>query len=192
MLALLEGDGDRVVREVILGLCDCPIFFMKQMAHHLERLDWEFLARTCNALLIRDPVQMLPSLVNQMRKPILRDTGLAMQTRLLEYLRGLGQDPPVIDSRELLLDPESVLRQLCGRVGIEFTEEMLHWPAGPKPEDGYWAPYWYRNAHRSTGFMPYREKTEPFPDELEPLLEQCRPHYERLHGEAIKAAPAPP
>ncbi len=190
LLANLDCDGERVVRNLILGPCDRPVLFMKHMAHHLESLDWGFLSRTCNILFIRDPRQMLPSLVNQVRQPMLRDTSLAMQTRLLEHLRGLGQNPPVIDSKELLLDPEGVLRQLCERVGIEFEEEMLHWPAGPKPEDGAWAPHWYHNAHRSTGFMPYREKTKPLPAELEALLEECRPHYELLYAEAIKVCPA--
>ena len=192
LLEALECDGGRVVRDLILGPCNRPVLFMKHMAHHLESLDWGFLGRTCNVLFIRDPIQMLPSLVNQVRQPILRDTSLAMQARLLEHLRRLGQDPVVIDSKELLLDPEHVLRQLCRRVGIEFEREMLHWPAGPKPEDGKWAPHWYQNAHRSTGFMPYREKTEPFPAELEALLEECRPHYERLYAEAITARPASP
>ena len=192
LLDQLDCDGERVVRELILGPCDRPVLFMKQMPHHLENLDWGFLARTCNVLFIRDPEQMLPSYVNQVRQPILRDTSLAMQTRLLDHLRGLGQDPPVIDSKELLLDPEAVLRKLCERIGIAFDEGMLHWPAGPKPEDGLWAPHWYHNAHRSTGFMPYKEKTEPFPAELEALLEECRPHYERLYAQAIKARPASP
>ena len=182
----LDCDGERVVQEVILGPCDRPVLFMKQMAHHLESLRWDFLSRTCNVLFIRDPRQMLPSLVNQVRQPVLRDTGLAMQTRLLKHLRSLGQDPPVMDSKELLIDPKGVLQQLCDRIGIEFTEAMLEWSSGPKPEDGPWAPYWYHNAHRSTGFMPYQEKTQPFPNDLEPLLGQCCPHYELLYSEAIK------
>ncbi len=28
---------------------------------------------------------------------------------------------------------------------------MLGWPAGPKPYDGLWADWWYRNTHKSTG-----------------------------------------
>lgn len=29
--------------------------------------------------------------------------------------------------------------------------QMLSWPAGPKPYDGVWAPWWYAQTHRSTG-----------------------------------------
>ena len=121
-----------------------------------------------NVLLIRDPELMLPSLVHQVKKPIPRDTGLSMQSELLKDLRALGQDPPVLDAKELLLDPEGVLRELCQRIQLPFEEAMLRWPPGPKPEDGSWAKDWYHNIHRSTGFMKYREKTEPFPEKLKP------------------------
>src|SRR3954465_11960194 len=46
VLAGQENDGASVVRDVILGLCDKPVLFLKQMAHHLVELDRAFLART--------------------------------------------------------------------------------------------------------------------------------------------------
>ncbi len=187
LLKTLDLDGERVVRDVVLGPCGRPVLFMKQMAHHLLGLSRDFLAETVNVLLIRDPEQMLPSLVHQVKKPLPRDTGLSMQSELLENLRALGQDPPVLDAKELLLDPEGVLRELCRRIQLPFEEAMLRWPPGPKPEDGSWAKDWYHNIHRSTGFMKYREKTGPFPDKLKPLLAQCRPPYDFLYANAIKA-----
>jgi len=41
--------------------------------------------------------------------------------------------------------------------------------------------------HRSTGFEPYRPKTEPLAEHLRPLLAECRPHYDRLYVRAIRA-----
>jgi hypothetical protein len=32
--------------------------------------------------------------------------------------------------------------------------QMLSWPAGSKPYDGVWAPWWYAGTHQSTGFQP--------------------------------------
>jgi hypothetical protein len=181
------SDGERVVQEVILGPCDRPLLVMKQMAHHLVAIDRGFLAKTVNVLLIRDPEQMLPSLAQNLTTPILRDTGLAMQSELYQQLISLGQQPAVLDAKQVLLNPHSVLRQLCKHLAIPFTENMLHWPAGPRPEDGIWAKYWYQNVHKSTGFEPYREKNEPFPVRLLPLLEECKPHYDLLAQAAIKA-----
>lgn len=187
VLAAMDADGERVVRQVMLGPCDRPILFMKQMAHHLLDLDRGFLAQMANVLLVRDPVEMLPSLARNLPRPTLRDTGLAVQSGLLRALRAQGQDPPVLDARELLLDPAGVLTRLCARLGIPFEAGMLRWPAGPRPEDGVWARHWYHNLHRSTGFQPYRPKAEPFPADLRPLLEECRPHYEVLSVAAIRA-----
>jgi hypothetical protein len=28
------------------------------------------------------------------------------------------------------------------------------WKAGPRPEDGVWAPWWYSTVHKSTEFTP--------------------------------------
>src|SRR5262245_29116068 len=61
VMADMSTDAAQVIGEVIMGPCDRPVLFMKQMAHHLVDLDRSFLAKTINVLLIRDPVQMLPS-----------------------------------------------------------------------------------------------------------------------------------
>ncbi len=180
-----DTDGDAVVRNVVLGPCSRDILFLKQMAHHLEGLDRQFLKETVNVLLVRDPREMLLSLRNQIPNPVLRDTGLGFQSELLEQLVQLGQPGLVLDSRRLLQDPRRVLSSLCERLGIPFLESMLRWDAGPRPEDGVWAPHWYANVHRSTGFQEYRPKSEELPAALVPLHEECRPHYEALLSHAI-------
>lgn len=187
LLEILETDGEKTVREVILSPPDKPLFFIKNMAHHLIGLDEGFLDRMTNILLIRDPAQMLPSLVNQIAEPTARDAALEQQARLFTKLSDRGQEPVVLDSQQLLLDPEGVLRQLCDRIGISFDPGMLTWAPGPRVEDGPWAKWWYHNLHKSTGFQPFREKSELFPDRLKPLLDSCLPHYEFLAAQAIKA-----
>jgi hypothetical protein len=187
VLQSMDGNGERVVSDVILGDSDHPALFMKQMAHHLVELDLAFLSKTVNVLLIRDPEQMLPSLVNQLPNPTLADTGLSKQTELYDHLVGLGQNPPILDAREVLLDPPGVLGALCDLVGLPFDQNMLRWDPAPRPEDGVWAKHWYHNVQKSTGFAPYRPKAEPFPIELDSLLDMCRPHYNRLYDKSIKA-----
>ncbi|MBM3215897.1 sulfotransferase family protein [Candidatus Poribacteria bacterium] len=187
VLASMENDGERVVRDVILGPCDVPVLFMKQMAHHLVEIDRSFMRHTVNVILTRDPAEVVTSLARVLDDPTLRDTGFRMQYELIDQLRGLGQEPPVLDARELLLDPPGVLGELCALIGIPFDEAMLSWEPGPKPVDGVWAPHWYANVHRSTGFEPYRPKREPVPDRLKPLLDECQPYYESMYAVAIKA-----
>jgi len=185
VLATQDNDGERVVRDVILGPSIRPVLFLKNMAHHLAGLDWAFLAELHNVILTREPAEMLTSYIKQVPDPTLDGTGLPMQVRLLDAILDEGQDPLVLDSRLLLTDPRSVLSQLCERIGIPFEESMLSWPAGPKPEDGVWAKYWYDSVHRSTGFAPYRPKDEPVPERLAPLLAQAQPLYQRLAAYAI-------
>jgi len=185
VLAGQDGDGERVVREVVLGPVDRPVHFQKHMAHHLLGLDRGFLDRTVNVLLVRDPRERIPSLVHQIPAPTLADTGLGVQTALYDELVARGQDPPVLDARLLLEDPPGVLRALCARVGIPFDPAMLSWPPGPRKEDGVWAPYWYHRLHESTGFARYVAKEEPVPEAQVPLWEEARPHYARLRARAI-------
>ena len=188
IIANVNCDGDAVMTDLLEKSLQNPgrHLFLKHMAHHLVQLDLDFLGRTRNAFLIRDPREMLPSLTVQVPRATLTDTGLQRQWQLFCDLTSRGQQPVVLDSRELLLDPESVLRQFCERIELQFSDRMLRWPAGPLAEDGIWAPHWYNAVHQSTGFVAYHAKGK-FPTELEPLLAECKPWYDKLFAHAIRA-----
>ncbi len=189
VIAAMNCDGDAVMRQLIDEQRTKPVprLFIKHMAHHLVELDLEFLHRTANVLLIRDPRDMLPSLTVQLPGADLDDTGLKRQWELFTSLRDAGKTPVVLDSRELLEHPEAVLKALCAALGVAYSHGMLEWRAGARPEDGVWAPHWYHAVHRSTGFQPYAAKPE-FPRRLLGLLEICKPWYERLYAHALRAA----
>jgi hypothetical protein len=92
----------------------------------------------------------------------------------------------VLDSVDVLADPRRMLGLMCEALGVEFQEAMLHWPPGPRATDGVWAPHWYGEVERSTGFRPYKPKNEPVPPELAELYEHCLAHYERLYAERLR------
>ena len=50
----------------------------------------------------------------------MQDAAYDVQVRLVDHMVEARQAPIVVDSRELLLDPRSVLTQLCARLGIPF------------------------------------------------------------------------
>lgn len=185
VLAAQDQDGQRVVRDVILGACDRPLLVIKQMAHHLVGLDRAFLACTANVLLTREPEEMLTSLVEVIPEPLLRDTGYAAQTEILDELARLGQRPVVLVAHRLLQDPAGQLARLCASVGVPFDRAMLSWEPGARPEDGVWAPYWYASVHKSRGFQPYVPKDARVPERLAPLLAECRARYARLLEHAL-------
>jgi hypothetical protein len=181
ILASMSPDAEEVANTVICGPSDRPVLFFKQMAHHLVAGVPERVLTECfNALLIRDPREVLATIVRQLPQPSMADIGIARQRILLDELRAVGQDPPVIDAKRLQDDPERTLTRLCDRAGIEWYPAMLSWPAGPKPEDGVWAPAWYANAHATTGFLPHRAKTAPLPDHVAELAQEATGIYDEL------------
>lgn len=185
VLGSMDPDGERVVRELILGHHPTPVVFFKQMTHHLVGLDLGFLDRTANVILTRHPLDMLRSYSRVVETPTLTDTGYPQSVALFDRLVGRGRRPVVLEARATLENPEAVLGRLCERIGIGFDPAMLSWEAGPRPEDGVWAPHWYASVHASTGFGPPTSSAEPLPDELLPLFEECLPFYERLAEEAL-------
>ncbi len=192
IIAALPGDGDTIMREIVEATYapHVRVVFIKQMAHHLVGIDRTLLQHDMHeithAFLIRDPREMLPSLTVQLPHASLADTAFATQWELFNELADSGKAPAVVDSRELLLNPETVLTRLCERLAIPFTPAMLHWPAGARPEDGIWARHWYDAVHRSTGFDTHRPKPD-LPDALQPLFRECNPYYLKLVAHAIRA-----
>ena len=133
------------------------VHYAKHMSHHVSRdmdLGWTLGFR--NVLLIRDPAEVVASYVRARESCEPDDIGLHQQVRLLD---ALPEEPPVIDAGDFLRDPEAHLRWLCDWLGVEFTDRMLSWPAGPRDSDGVWAPHWYDAVLSSTGFEPYRPRT---------------------------------
>ena len=184
VLESMETDGEKVL-DRMWGDYEKPVVFFKQMTHHLVELDLSRIVGMKHLILTRDPAEMLPSFAKEVPNPTLRDVGYRQHLELLDYLEEQGENPVVLDSKRVLLDPQKTLARLCDAVGIEFDASMLRWEPGPRPEDGTWAKHWYHNVHKSSGFMPYRPKTEPFPENLKPLLEKCRPIYEELSQRSI-------
>jgi hypothetical protein len=182
-------DGN-LVMDNLVKLSDLngkKVLFLKQMTKHLVDIDCYFLSKFKNILLIRNPGDMLPSLAENITHPNLADTGLDLQWHLYKSLENMGNNPIVIDADELLKDPKDILKQLCRHLKLKFFDSMLSWPAKPREEDGIWAKYWYQSLHKSTGFLPYRPKSN-FPVELEKLLTECTPYYEKLLTKSIRTS----
>jgi len=180
-LATLPADGDEAIG-LITQDCGAPIFMIKNMAHHISGvgLDLAWLDQVKNFFLIREPGQVLTSLIKNLPNPTPSMTGLPEQAELVEYLAERGQEPIVMSSRQILEDPEGQLRYLCDRLGIAWDPAMLSWESGPKPEDGTWSVHWYARLHESTGFEPYRPKGDVVPERLHDVLAVCQEAFGRL------------
>ncbi|GAB4386358.1 MAG: branched chain amino acid aminotransferase [Phycisphaerales bacterium] len=158
------------------------VWYQKHMNHHLTPdVGRKWVLELHNVFLIREPAEMITSFIKVIPDPSPTDLGLPQQVELWEWIRRkTGRAPLVIDARDVLENPRGMLTVLCEHVGVPFDEAMLTWKPGPRDTDGVWAPHWYQNVYRSTGFEPYRPKNEPVPARLAGVLEECQRLYDFL------------
>jgi hypothetical protein len=161
------------------------------MTHHmLKGFDRSFVHGLTNAFLIRSPERVLESYVKKWPTVTLQDIGFVEQAEIFDMVaERLGKAPPVVDADDISGDPEGMLRALCAALGIEFRQEMLSWPAGPKPFDGVWAPHWYNAVWRSTGFERRPAARTAMTGGLAAIADAARPYYERLLRHRLVSSP---
>ena len=161
-----------------------PIYYQKQMTHHLlPEVDRTWLAMVSNCFLIRDPAEVIISYIKKNNDPALEGIGFVQQAEIFDLVCATtGAVPPVVDARDVLENPERILRSLCNAVGVEFTDAMLSWPPGLRETDGIWAKHWYGEVAKSTGFEKSERRERPaVPDRLRNVCDRARECYERLH-----------
>ena len=179
-LSSMEQDPSKVINELSNPNIENPVYFMKHMANHLIDLDWSVLKNFKNILLTRDPKDMLLSYYKHIENPSMLDTGYQIQLEILNYLLDHKLPFIVLDSKQVLDSPEQMMRKLCNKLSIPFTNKMLKWESGPRKEDGVWAKYWYQNVHNSTGFNKVKREDEELPQHLTDLYYQCRECYKKI------------
>lgn len=161
--------------------------FVKGMAHHYLSAAPDFILNWENVILIRHPKKLIASFSKVIHTPTLSDIGIKKASELFLFLKKNGKTPIVIDSDELLKNPESYLKKLCVLLNINFSEKMLSWKKGGIAEDGVWAKHWYANVHNSEGFVVQNSSSQPLAKHLEPLLEKALPYYETLKNNILIA-----
>jgi len=153
-----------------------PHIYMKHMPHHMLDgfpMDW---ADDCvNIHLLRHPARVIASYIVKREAPSFDDIGFAQQAALYDRIGGL-----IVDSADIRANPAKMLRTLCAAIGLPFDDDMLHWSAGARAEDGIWAAHWYGAVHQSTGFAGAEGPLPVLTGSAKVLLDQAMPHYEKL------------
>lgn len=189
ILNALPTDLQEVLNQLIFREVKTPYYFIKGMAHHYYDLDLQFLLALDNVFLIRHPALLINSFSKVIQNPGMQDIGVRREFELFQYLQKQGKAPIVMDSGEVLKDPEKILTKLCNCLDIPFSARMLQWEKGPRKEDGVWAKFWYSAVHESTGFVRSSASTNNVnvPDPLQALLNDSMIYYNSLFKYAIKA-----
>ena len=180
---------------VVAAQCTGPIpqgqslFYQKHMTMHMiPAFDRGFMADLTNVFLIRHPARVVASYAKKRESPVLQDLGYIQQAQMFDDLsQRLGHAPLVISAEDIRADPTRSLTALCAALGIAYRPAMLHWPAGPKPYDGVWAPHWYNAVHKSRGF---EEPEGPLPSlspDFQSLTDAALPYYDALLPYRIRA-----
>ncbi|MCR9079452.1 MAG: HAD family hydrolase [Hyphomonadaceae bacterium] len=173
--------------DVAADMTSCPdpqarVFYQKHMTHHMVPAvprDWMQACR--NVFLIRHPARVIPSYARKMETVSLDAIGFPQQLSLFEEAKRLeGRTPVVVDSTDILRDPPGIMAALCTELGLDWSEDMLSWPEGARPEDGVWAPHWYDAVWNSTGFGPAPGERVEVQPELAGIYAEALDIYERL------------
>lgn len=191
VIAAQDNDAASVAAMLIRAIPDGrPIWYQKHMTQHMlpdMPLDW--LDQVSNCFLIREPAAVVASFTIQRPDAAAWELGFAQQARLFDHVCDrLGAAPPVIDASDVLKNPAAILGTLCTHLGIVFSPRMLRWPRGPRASDGVWAPHWYADVERSTGFAPWREHEVKLSAFQRRLVEQCQTHYDKLSAHRLAAS----
>lgn len=161
---------------------DTPLFYQKHMTHHMPLgCDLRWTKSFANIFLIRSPTEVIASYLQKMPTVSELDIGVVRQRELYDEIAQVADTPPlVIDGGDVLRDPQGLLRALCERLSIVWTDRMLAWPSGPRDSDGVWAAHWYQVVEASRGFEPYRPKSLALPPQAQSLANAMEPHYQAL------------
>lgn len=174
---------DEVVRQLSEAAVATPLHYQKHMTQHIPRgMDMGWCRQLRHCFLIRDPAEVIASYARKMPSVSADAIGIERQWELFEEISAIsGTAPVVIDSNDVLANPEAVLGALCQQLDLPFpAPAMLHWPAGPRASDGAWAPHWYHNVEASTGFGEYRPSAPQLSAPQAELAAAMAPIYQRL------------
>ncbi len=162
---------------------DITIQYQKHMTQHMvSEVNRDWFSTLSHAFLIREPAQVVASYGEKRNDVDALDLGFQQQHNLFNLVFEMNGDiPPVIDSKDVLRNPEQILSKLCEQLNVPFLPQMLSWPAGRRESDGAWAPHWYHNVEASTGFGPYVEKEIELNAHQASVVEECLPHYQALY-----------
>ena len=160
-----------------------PIWYQKHMPHHMVAdVSISDFPDHRHAFLIRDPARVVASYAVKRFEVTVDDLGYERQCEYVDQAaRMTGKSPIVMDSADILRDPEAYLQILCEKLDIPWDPGMLRWETGSRDTDGIWASHWYNRVIETTGFGSPEDKPIP---ELGPseqrVADESRPFYEQL------------
>ena len=179
------------VHRKLLELAASRRVFVKDFAYSVMHMaDDAFLDGLQHTFLIRDPEKVITSMHANWPDVSLGEIGFADLHTLYRRVAGReGKPPPVLDSDELLDNPEGGMRAYCEAVGIPYVPSATRWE-GRREENRRRTPTWNPNAYvfhnqlkESTGLVRQQRDYPPLASSRDMLRLHAasRPHYDALY-----------
>ena len=164
------------------------LWYQKHMPHHMvSDVSITDFPDHRHAFLIRDPARVVASYAAKRVEVTADDLGYA---RLLDYVdraaQMTGKAPIILDSADILRDPEAHLQALCAALEISWDPGMLKWQAGTRTSDGIWASHWYGRVIETTGYGQAESAMPQLDGREQAIANQCRDAYARLSALRIR------
>lgn len=185
VLASQSSSWQHVIENVLQSPLSqgASIQYQKHMTQHMVTdIDPVWFKSLTHAFLIRHPAEVVASYGVKRDSVTADDVGFELQSTIFQMAVDAGfKNIPVIDSKDVLANPEGMLRKLCDSLDVPFDAAMLAWPAGSRASDGAWAPHWYQNVEKSTGFGPYKKKVIELNTDQQKVVDECLPFYDAMY-----------
>ncbi len=173
---------DRLLKAARQG----PVF-IKDFPHYVEQAwDQQFLSHFRHSFLIRDPAKVATSMYRHWPDFELKEIAIMEQRALFDHLTEMsGEVPPLIDSDDLLENPQGVVRAWCDGVNIPYKSEALSWEPGERSEVSWYdGGSWHGNLRNSTGLESQPCQTVDIgevPNRVKEIYQTVLPHYNYMY-----------
>ncbi len=157
------------------------IWYQKHMSHHLidfKNIDW--IKKFENCILIRQPNEVINSYTEKNKLYSIEELGYPQQYKIVKFLQKSDKSFIVIDSSDLLKNPENALSKWCKKININFDKSMLSWEKGNHPNDGIWWKHWYENVIESTGFQKLKKRDISIESKYDSIYNEAMKYYNYL------------
>ena len=159
--------------------------YIKNMAHHMVDVNWDWVQDAIHIFWIRHPRKVIRSFSKVLPDVCLSDIGIKEQVNQWRGIQKLNGPKIIIDSDEMLTEPEKNFPIICDAIGIPFFKEMLGWPQGRKEYDGVWWPYWYSNVHKSSYFEKVSKLGDPLETKYSKIEIEALEYYTELYHQRL-------
>lgn len=189
IIGAMDTDWGSVKRRMLGPVPDGKmLWYQKHMPHHMvDNISIADFPEHRHAFLIRDPSHVVASYAAKRVEVTPDDLGYERQLTYLDQAAQMtGTAPIVLDSADILENPEGYLTALCNAIGIAWDPAMLSWQRGTRDTDGIWASHWYNRVVDTTTFAPPTHDSPKLTASQQHVADQCQKFYNQLSGYRLK------